>query len=227
MHGDLAGVILSFAVVTLFLGLSFVVVKFGRGLFKDSCPEIARKIVHIGVSNWFFIYCYVFETDLWPILGLAFFALANALMNITGLLSTMMGQDSKARNWGLVQYPISIIIVILLKHFGLGDMAAVGCAVLAMGYGDGLASIVGKAVKSKRLGNWTKKTYAGSITMVCVTMIVVILMKVFIGRVSFSGILVLKAFLVGVFAALVEAFTPFGLDNMSVPIAIFLIMRFV
>ena len=227
MHGDLAGVILSFVGVTFFLGLSFLVVKFGRGLFKDSCSEIARKIVHIGVSNWFFIYCYVFETDLWPILGLAFFTLANALMNVTGMLSVLMGQDSKARNWGLVQYPISIIIVILLKHIGLGDMAAVGCAVLAMGYGDGLASIVGKAVKSKRLGNWTKKTYAGSITMVCVTMIVVILMKVFIGRVSFSGILVLKAFLVGVFAALVEAFTPFGLDNMSVPIAIFLVMRFV
>jgi phytol kinase len=117
--------------------------------------------------------------------------------------------------------------VILLKHFGLGDMAAVGCAVLAMGYGDGLASLVGKAVKSKRLGSWTKKTYAGSITMVCVTMIVVILMKVFIGGVSFTGTLVLKAALVAVFAALVEAFTPFGLDNMSVPIAIFLVMRFV
>ena len=63
--------------------------------------------------------------------------------------------------------------------------------------------------------------------MVCITMIVVILMKVFVGGVSFSGALVLKAALVGIFAALVEAFTPFGLDNMSVPIAIFLVMRLV
>jgi len=39
--------------------------------------------------------------------------------------------------------------------------------------------------------------------------------------------LVFKAALVAVFAALVEAFTLFGLDNISVPIAIFLVMRFV
>lgn len=227
MHGDILGLLLSFVLVLFFIGLSFIVVKSGRRLFGDSCPEVARKVVHIGVSNWFFIYCFVFETDIWPIVGLGFFTLANALMNVTGLLSVLMGQDSRTRNWGLVQYPVSIIIVILLKHFGLGDMAAVGCAVLAMGYGDGLASLVGKAVKSKRLGSWTKKTYAGSITMVCLTMIVVILMKVFIGGVSFTGTLVLKAALVAVFAALVEAFTPFGLDNMSVPIAIFLVMRFV
>ena len=227
MHGDILGLILSFVLVVSFIGLSFLVVRYGRGLFGNSCPEIARKVVHIGVSNWFFIYCFVFETDLWPVVGLAFFALANAVMNVSGLLSVLMGQDSKARNWGLVQYPVSIIAVILLKHYGSGDMCAVGCAVLAMGYGDGLASLIGKAVKSKRLGSWTKKTYAGSITMVCVTMIVVILMKVFIAGVSLSGSLVLKSAMVAVFAALVEAFTPFGLDNMSVPVAIFLVMRFV
>ena len=58
-------------------------------------------------------------------------------------------------------------------------------------------------------------------------MIVVILMKVFVGGVSFTGTLVLKAALVAIFAALVEAFTLFGLDNISVPIVIFLVMRFV
>lgn len=224
MHGDLPGVLLSFAGVGLFLGLSFVVVRFGRGLLGDSCPEIARKIVHIGVSNWFFIYCYVFETDLWAVAVLASFTLANALMNVTGLLGPLMGQSNTTRNWGLVQYPVSIIIVIALKHFGIGDMVCVGCAVLGMGYGDGLASIIGKSLGSRRLGKWTKKTVAGSITMFCITFIVVILMKTLIGRTSFSSNMVLTAAVVAALATAVEAFTPFGLDNLSVPVAIHLLV---
>lgn len=227
MHGDALGLLLSVLLIALCLGLSFIVTKRGRRLFGESCPEVARKVVHIGVSNWFFIYCFVFETDLWPIVGLASFAAINAYMNISGLLGKLMSQDSTKRNWGLVQYPMSIIILILLKKMGVGDMATLGCAVLGMGYGDGLASLVGKATKSKRLGSWTKKTVAGSLTMVCITFIVVVLIKTTIGGMSFSSKLMLISLLVSVVAAAVEAFTPFGLDNLTVPIAIYLILGFV
>ena len=175
MHGDALGLLLSVLLIALCLGLSFIVTKYGRRLFGASCPEVARKVVHIGVSNWFFIYCFVFETDLWPIIGLASFALINAYMNASGLLGKLMSQDSTKRNWGLVQYPVAIIILILLKMMGIGDMTALGCAVLGMGYGDGLASLVGKATKSRHLGSWTNKTIAGSLTMACVTFIVVLL----------------------------------------------------
>ena len=143
---------------------------------------------------------------------------------ITYPSKVLMGQEKSARNWGLVQYPVAIIILILLKSSGIGDMAAMGCAVLGMGYGDGLASLIGKAVRSKRLGSWTKKTFAGSITMACVTFFIVIFIEYFIGKVSFSSNLVLVAALVAICSSLVEAFTPFGLDNISVPVAIFLIL---
>ena len=226
MHGDVLGLLLSVLLIALCLGLSFVVAKRGRRLFGPSCPEVARKIVHIGVSNWFFIYCFVFETDIWPIIGLASFALINAYMNISGLLGKLMAQDSSRRNWGLVQYPVSIIILILLKMAELGDMVALGCAVLGMGYGDGLASLVGKAAKSKRLGKWTKKTYAGSLTMACITLIVVILINATIGGISFSSHLVLVAVLVSIVATAVEALTPLGLDNLTVPIVIYLMVAF-
>ena len=227
MHGDALGLLLSVLLIALCLGLSFIVTKYGRRLFGASCPEVARKVVHIGVSNWFFIYCFVFETDLWPLIGLASFALINAYMNVSGLLGKLMSQDSTKRNWGLVQYPVAIIILILLKMMGIGDMTALGCAVLGMGYGDGLASLVGKATKSKRLGSWTKKTIAGSLTMACVTFIVVLLIKTTIGGISFSSQLLLISLLVSVVATAVEALTPFGLDNLSVPIAIYLILGFV
>ncbi|MBO4394531.1 MAG: hypothetical protein J5800_09325, partial [Spirochaetales bacterium] len=113
------------------------------------------------------------------------------------------------------------------KKLGVGDMTAMGCAVLGMGYGDGLASLVGKATKSKRLGSWTKKTVAGSLTMACITFIIVVLIEIYIGRTSFSSQLMLISLLTSVVATAVEALTPFGLDNLSVPIAIYLILGFV
>lgn len=223
MHGDIWGLLLSVALILSCLISSFLVARHGRKAFGDLCPEIARKIVHIGVSNWFFIYCHVFESDLWPIIGLAGFAVINAVMNMSGGLHVLMGQESTKRNWGLVQYPISIIILIMLRHFGVGDMVCVGCGVLGMGYGDGLASIIGMKVRSKNLPGKTKKTVAGSITMACITFVVVFLLNIFYKQGVEMAKLVLVSLLAGVSAAFVEAYTPFGLDNISVPLTIYLI----
>ena len=223
MHGDIWGLLLSVALILSCLIASFLVARHGRKAFGDLCPEIARKIVHIGVSNWFFIYCHVFESDLWPIIGLAGFAVINAVMNMSGGLHVLMGQESTKRNWGLVQYPISIIILIMLRHFGVGDMVCVGCGVLGMGYGDGLASIIGMKVRSKNLPWKSRKTVAGSITMACITFVVVFSLNIFYKQgVEMTG-LVLVSLLAGVCASFVEAYTPFGLDNISVPLTIYLI----
>ena len=223
MHGDIWGLLLSVALILSCLITSFLVARHGRKAFGDLCPEIARKIVHIGVSNWFFIYCHVFESDLWPIIGLAGFAVINAVMNMSGGLHVLMGQESTKRNWGLVQYPISIIILIMLRHFGVGDMVCVGCGVLGMGYGDGLASIIGMKVRSKNLPGKSRKTVAGSITMACITFVVVFLLNIFYKQGVEMATLVLVSLLAGLCASFVEAYTPFGLDNISVPLTIYLI----
>ncbi|MBQ7508143.1 MAG: hypothetical protein IJT52_02310, partial [Spirochaetales bacterium] len=171
MHGDLWGLVLSVILIGFFLGVSFLIVKFGKKRLGSSCSEVARKVVHIGVSNWFFIYLYVFETDIWPIAGLASVTVMNAVLNVSGGLKTVMGQEDKKRNWGLVQYPVSIIILIVLKMLGVGDSVALGCAILGMGYGDGLASIFGRALKSRKISEKNPKTLAGCITMFVVTFI--------------------------------------------------------
>jgi phytol kinase len=146
-----------------------------------------------------------------------------AVLNVSGGLKTVMGQEDKKRNWGLVQYPVSIIILIVLKMLGVGDSVALGCAILGMGYGDGLASIFGRALKSRKISEKNPKTLAGCITMFVVTFIVIVLMKRFIGNVTAASGLIPVALLGALAATLVEAFTPFGLDNISVPVVIYLI----
>ena len=222
MHGDALGILLSVLLIGMCLGLSFVAVKYGKKRLGESRSEVARKIVHIGVSNWFFIYAHVFEDDVWPIVGLASFALINMVLNLSGALAKLMAQDSTKRNWGLVQYPISIILLILIKRAGFGDIAAFGCAVLGMGYGDGLASLVGRHMKSPKLWKDSKKTAAGSVTMAVVTFIVVLLVKTGYGQTEVPAALVAAA-ACAVAATLVEALTPFGLDNISVPLTIYVI----
>ena len=223
MHGDIWGLLLSVALILSCLISSFLVARHGRKAFGDLCPEIARKIVHIGVSNWFFIYCHVFESDLWPIIGLAGFAVINAVMNMSGGLHVLMGQESTKRNWGLVQYPISIIILIMLRHFGVGDMVCVGCGVIGMGYGDGLASIVGMKVKSGHMPGQKKKTIAGSVTMAVVTFVIVLTLNLAYRQgVAFARV-ALVSLLAAICATFVEAYTPLGLDNISVPLTIYLI----
>ena len=223
MHGDVPGLVLSVLLIVLFLGLSFLIVKKGRARLGDSCSEVARKVVHIGVSNWFFIYHYVFESDIWPIAGLAAFAVLNTVMNVSGGLQAVMGQEDKKRNWGLVQYPVSIIILIVLKILGVGDDVALGCAVLGMGYGDGLASIAGRALKSRRISERNPKTIAGCLTMFAVTFVIVVLLRTAMGGAEALPS-VLVALGVAAFATVVEAFTPFGLDNITVPLVIYLIV---
>ncbi len=222
MHGDVLGLLLSVVVVVGCLGLGFLITKFGKGRLGDACPEVARKVVHIGVSNWFFVYYYTFESYIFPILGLGAFALLNGIMNLSGGLGAVLGQKSRKRNWGLVHYPLSVILMIILKELGVGDAVCVGCGLLGMGYGDGLAAIVGKNVKSPKFG-LGGKTLAGSITMAVITFVIVLALKMGYAGVPFGLHLVGLSLLCAVCATLVEAFTPYGLDNISVPLAIYLL----
>ena len=92
-----------------------------------------------------------------------------------------------------------------------------------MGYGDGLASIVGMKLKSGNLPGKSRKTIAGFITMACITFAVVLLLNIIYKQGVEITRIVLVSLLAGVCASFVEAYTPFGLDNISVPLTIYLI----
>jgi phytol kinase len=85
-------------------------------------------------------------------------------------------------------------------------------AILAMGYGDGFSAITGRYIKSKVL--FHKKTLAGLLTVFIFTLI--------IGLILFPNqwyyIIIIAAFASGV-----ELFTKKGLDNLSVPLGVFIL----
>lgn len=226
VHGDLIGLLLSVSLVLLCGSVSALVYIYGKSALGENRSEVARKIIHIGVSNFFFIYAHVFENDIWPIAGLLSFALLNALMNKKGILNKLMGQDNRNRNWGLVAYPLSILLLILLRLSGFGSITSLGCAILGMGYGDGLASLVGKSLKSRRISENNNKTVAGCLTMALVVFAVTLIMKLTYGQSDLNNALV-SALVTSAIATFVEAYTPFGLDNISVPITIYMVAELI
>ncbi len=224
VHGDILGFLLSVVLVGLCMVLALLVVRFGKKQLGSSCSEIARKIVHIGVSNWFFIYYFCFESSLWAIVGLAFFAIINCVLTASGKFAAIIGKQSDIRSWGVVYYPLSLILLIAFVHFGLGDKADVGCALLGMGYGDGFAAILGQKYGKKKVSENSEKSVVGSVTMWIIVSLLVFFLKLWLCNLSVSiFILAIYSLFVGFVASVVEAFTPLGLDNVSVPVVVFLL----
>ena len=236
MPGDLVGFLLS----ALLIAVCFLLASLRAGSSSEigtpsgsrselsTRSELARKIIHIGVSNWFFIYYYCFQTTVWPIVGLATFAIINFILTLTGAFSAVIGKESVKRSWGVVYYPLSIIVLILFVKWGLGTKVDLGCALLGMGYGDGLAALIGQKFGKTKLTKSSKKTLLGSVTLLLVVAVIVFALKLWLGfGGSFGGCtwwaLALCSLGIGLAASIAEAVTPLGLDNVSVPIVVFLL----
>ena len=71
-------------------------------------------------------------------------------------------------------YAVALLVLAILS-FGIFKQPALGLVpTLVMAYGDGLAAVIGKSIKSKKykLGD-TKKSFAGSLTMFVISTILI------------------------------------------------------
>lgn len=165
--------------------------------------EGARKAVHILVSLTVFIIVYCMDDPLLRIAGPLAFIPVNAVL----------GRFSGERLAGLVCYPLSILALVVLMEYGFLSPPAVVSGTLAMGLGDGTAALVGTRFGRHRIGG---KTLEGSFAMMILSFIIFIMF----GDASIS-VAVVSALL----AAGVEAITPRGLDNITVPLVSALLME--
>jgi len=202
MHGnDLRGLALTLSLVGLCWSLALLIKE--KRLFGPMSAEAGRKILHIGVSNFAFIYLYVFESWYIPFAGLLAFAAMNVLVEL---------RSDMGRGWGMVEYPLVCALMIFLVHMGVGTPRSFAAALLGMGYGDGLAPLAGRAFGGPVIPGTKGKTFSGS-TVLFVSVFTVCLMITDLG----PGACLLTALL----AALAEAYTPLGLDNVTLPLVVF------
>lgn len=203
---NILGIIVSY----IFIAIVIMLAKF----FKKSGEEASRKFIHIMLSNWWFIAMYFFENAFWALLVPLSFVIINYISYKKNLISVMEREEQDGL--GTVYYALSLLIIAIIT-FGITKRPEIGlCSILIMGYGDGLAAIIGKKVKSPeyKIGN-TKKTLAGSLTMFIITFIIVAIF----GYLARANLWILKSIITAIILTIVEAVGIKGTDNLTLPLS--------
>ncbi|MBN2859228.1 MAG: hypothetical protein JXK93_03080 [Sphaerochaetaceae bacterium] len=208
---NILGLILSYVYVAVLLVIGFSMAK------REFIPsEVVRKFIHIMVSNWWFLLLFFFDSFAWAIAGPISFTIMNGAAVVTGV-AKQLGERTVRRNLGLVYFPISLGVVVYLVYHGHLPMWAATIGIFTMGYGDGLAALIGRLYGKRKL--IMGKSLLGSSVMFITTFIVILLVSAGfsiapLASVSFLTMAIALAFLV----TIVELLTPASLDNLTVPI---------
>lgn len=203
---NILGIVVSFIYVFGVIFLAKFLERFGK--------EASRKAVHILVCNWWLLAMVFFDSPLWAAVVPACFVVLNYLSYRFQIFSSMERGAGKG-DLGTVYYAISLLLLALITFGPLNNPVVGGVGILIMGYGDGLAAVVGT-----RWPKWpyqifgSEKTLSGSLTMLGASFLVTTLLLAATGQ---SQVLI-PAIALAVLATLLEAATPLGLDNLTVPL---------
>ncbi len=197
----------------VFIGIIFISAK----LFEKAGKEASRKFIHIMLSNWWIIAMVFFDNVFSAALLPALFIVINYAsykMDIIKVMERNEGEENKD-SLGTVYYAISLFILILVTFGPLNNPLVGLCGIAVMGYGDGLAAVIGQSIKSPEyvIGK-NKKTIAGSLAMFCVTLMIIAGFLIY----NQSSYIAIKSILVATLMTVIEAVSIKGTDNLSVPL---------
>lgn len=197
----------------IFIGIIFIAAK----PFEKAGKEASRKFIHIMLSNWWIIAMIFFDNVFYAALLPALFVVINYAsykMDIIKVMERDEGEENKD-SLGTVYYAISLLILAIITFGPLHNPLIGLCGIAVMGYGDGLAAVIGQGIKSPEYrikGN--KKTLAGSLAMFCVTLMIIAGFMQY----THTNYVAVKSILIATLMTIVEAISIKGTDNIFVPL---------
>lgn len=206
------GIIVSY----LYIGLVII----GAKVFEKRGKEASRKFIHIMLGNWWIIAMYFFTNVWFAVFVPTTFVVINYLSYKKDLIKVM--ERDEQDGLGTVYYAVALLILAIVS-FGIFKKPSLGLVpTLVMAYGDGLAAIIGKKIKSKKYKlSDTKKSFAGSATMFMVSTLLIGGYLAFnYGTTFWMGThWPVVSILAGFAVTALEAVSGKGWDNITVPIA--------
>lgn len=196
---NIVGLVLVYAIIVASLGLSLLAERRGAD------DNIVRKIVHVGVG--FFVFVWWVFTENW--IMAVFFTVPFAVILFLAMFkgnavnSSKIGELSteKGHRWGLFLYVVTINIMVFF-FFDHWTAASIGIA--AMTFGDAFGSIIGRRFGRHSILNG--KSLEGSLAVFAATVVMALVIMLFYGYLAdaglFSGSVSPSA---GIFAAAVAA----------------------
>lgn len=200
----------------LYIGLVLI----GAKIFEKKGKESSRKFIHIMLGNWWVIAMYFFTNVWFAAFAPATFIIINYISYKKDIIKVM--EREQQDGLGTVYYAISLFILVIVS-FGIYNRPSLGLIPnLVMAYGDGLAGLLGRIIKSKKykLSN-SKKSVAGSITMFIISTLLIG------GYLAFWHSQIfwetphwpLVSALIGFAITAIEAISVKGTDNITVPLS--------
>lgn len=183
-------------------------------LTKAVSVEITRKIVHIGAGNVILLAWWL-QTPSW--MGIAASLLFSLVALTSYWLPILPGINSVGRtSLGTFFYAISIgLLTAAFWSTGRAEFTVVG--ILTMTWGDGMAAIVGQSLGRHPYQVWDMtKSWEGTSAMLTMSLIVV--GGVLGGVYGWTPVVGAIALCTAVAATLLESFSRWGIDNLTVPL---------
>jgi phytol kinase len=195
----------------------------------------SRKFLHIMIGNLPFVIVF-FSYNTFP-LNFPFFVAAPFILltflvtpyspvkSISKKMSGLTEVTEGGHNLGLVFYAISYTI---LAFCFSAKPYIIAAGILPLAYGDAAASLVGVKYGKKQFKIFAKKSLEGSAAMFLITFASLVIGFLFFSQfyaLSFTAS-VAALFLVAIIATLIEAITPKGFDNITVPLISALLFGF-
>ena len=180
----------------------------------DADVELTRKIVHIGSGNVILI-AWWFQLPPWMLIGASLIAGFIALISyFLPILPSINGVERKSL--GTFFYAVSIgVLTYWFWIINKPQYTAIG--ILIMAWGDGMAAIIGNKFGRhpyQILG--IKKSWEGSVTIMVVSFLITSIILFFTGE--SIDLILMTSLLVSVTATGLEAFSEWGIDNLTVPL---------
>jgi phytol kinase len=208
MRSDLVALLASYAYV---FGVLLVGEVLGRFVLKRS-TAFTRKFVHVGVGMWVVGTVLLFQSWQAAIIPPLTFIIINYISYRQDLFKGM--EQSDKRNLGTVYFPISFAIVIALCW---AKPSVVLAGLMPMTWGDALAAVIGQRWGRHRLSVQARgKSWEGTATMFVASFLSVLLALLALG--TGGTLAAVCALITAAVASLVEAVTPWGVDNLTVPL---------
>jgi phytol kinase len=181
--------------------------------FAHAQPEMVRKIVHIGTGNVILLAWWL-KIPAWA--GIS----ASVLFSLITLLSFRLAILPDINNIGrksLGTFFYAVSIGVLIGGFWQTHAYCAVMGVLIMTWGDGLAAIIGQRWGRHIYKLWDmQKSWEGSLTMALVSFIVS--SSIFLAVQGNTWQTWLVAIAIAVIATALEAFSKWGIDNLTVPL---------
>ena len=208
MRSDWLALIISYLYV-------FAVIGVGEGLrmWRGYSTEFTRKLIHISVGMWAFGTVLLFQHWYFAIIPPLSFVVLNYISYRGEIFKSV--ETGEKGNLGTVYFPISFAIIICLFWERPNLLVA---SLMPMTWGDALAAVLGRRYGQRKysvLGS--TRSVEGSLAMFIFSWLSVFLALLLLPPLGWQASL-LYALAVAVFATLVEALSPWHMDNLTVPL---------